>query len=78
MASHYGRDSTYNKISAQFFWYSIYNDVVDFVKKCMACQKQGNLTLKTKTEHSIAVPTSDGLQRNHFKRKSNNSFTVFI
>ena len=29
MASRYERDSTYNKSSAQFFWYSVYNDVAD-------------------------------------------------
>lgn len=59
MASHYGRDSTYNKISARFFWYSIYNDVAEFVKTCVPCQKQGSLTLNTKTElHSIPVPTA--------------------
>ena len=59
MASHYGRDSTYNKISARFFWYSIYNDVVDFVKKFMMCQKQESLTRKTKNEpYSIPVPTA--------------------
>ena len=58
MPSHYGKDSRYNKI-APFFWYSIYKDVADFVKKCMTCQKQGSLTLKTKTElHSIPVPTA--------------------
>ena len=59
MASHHGRGSTYNKISARFFWYSIYNDVVDFMKKCMTCLKQESLTLTTKTElHSIPVPTA--------------------
>ena len=59
MASHYGRDSTYKQISARCFWYLTYNDVAGFVKKCMTCQKQGGLTLKTKTElHSIPVSTA--------------------
>ena len=47
MASHYGRDSTCHKISAQFFWYAIC--VADLVKKCMACQKKGSLTFKIAT-----------------------------
>ena len=59
MASHYGRDSTYSKISAGCFYNSTYNDVADFVKKCMTCQKQGSLTPKTKTDlHSIPAPTA--------------------
>ena len=33
MALDYGKDLTYNKISARFFWYWIYNDVADFCEK---------------------------------------------
>ena len=50
MASHKGRDSTYSKISERFFWYSIYNDVENYIKACKICQKQGDLKLKTNSE----------------------------
>ena len=57
MASHKGRDSTYSKISERFFWYSIYNDVENYIKACEICQKQGDLKLKSNSElQSIPVP----------------------
>ena len=57
MASHKGRDSTYSKILERFFWYSIYNDVENYIKACEICQKQGDLKLKTNSElQSIPVP----------------------
>ena len=31
MSAHLGRNPTYEKISAQFFWYGIYDDVSDYV-----------------------------------------------
>ena len=34
MASHRGKNSTYEKISQRFFWYNISNIISDFVKKC--------------------------------------------
>ena len=41
------------------FGIQLNNDVVDFVKKCFTCQKQGSSTLKTKSElHSMHVPTA--------------------
>ena len=43
MASHRGKNSTYEKIAQRFFWYNISNDISDFVKKCEQCQKQGDL-----------------------------------
>ena len=52
MASHYPRDSIHNKISARLFWYSIYNDGADFVKKYMKGQKQVSLTLKANEQYT--------------------------
>ena len=40
MPSYYGRYSTYNKIFTKYFWYTIYNDIVDFMKKRVTCQKK--------------------------------------
>ena len=57
MASDLGRTSTCYKVCGRFFWYSVYNDVADFVKSCDLCQKQGDLTSKIKNElHSVPVP----------------------
>lgn len=35
---HLGRDKTFEKISARFYWKSQWKDVVDFVKTCEVCQ----------------------------------------
>ena len=48
LSSHYGQDSKNAKIIDQFFWYSIYKDVVDFCRACDICQKQSDLKLKSK------------------------------
>ena len=40
MASNFGRDSTYRKVADRFSWYSIYNDVADFVESCEVCQNK--------------------------------------
>ena len=39
MSSHLGRTSTYQKVSRQFYWYAIVNDVGDYIKGCDNCQK---------------------------------------
>ena len=39
MSSHLGRTSTYQKVSRQFYWYAIVNDVEDYIKGCDNCQK---------------------------------------
>ena len=58
MSSHYGRDSTYSKIGARFFWYPMYDDVADFIRSCELCQKQGDIKISTKTElHGVPIPS---------------------
>ena len=32
MSSHLGRTSTYQKVSSRFYWYTIVNDVADYIK----------------------------------------------
>ena len=34
MASHRGRDTTYQKIAERFFWHNVFDDVSSFVKHC--------------------------------------------
>ena len=59
MASHYRKDSTYNKISAQFFGIQYTMMLQTLWKKCMTYQKQGSLKLKTKFEmYSIPALTA--------------------
>ena len=43
MSTHLGRTPTYRKTVAHFFWYSIYNDVRDYIKKCDCCQTRSRL-----------------------------------
>ena len=39
MSWHLGRTSTYQKISSRFYWYTIVNNVADYIKGCNNCQK---------------------------------------
>ena len=39
MASHRGRESTYEKISGRFCWHNMINDVREFFVKCDECQR---------------------------------------
>ena len=57
MASHRGRDSTYQKCSERFFWHDMLNDVADFVSRCRECQKHGKIVKTVSPEfQSVAVP----------------------
>ena len=39
MASHQGRESTYEKISGRFYWHNMISDVREFIAKCDECQR---------------------------------------
>ena len=39
MASHRGRESTYEKMSGRFYWHHMINDVREFIAKCDKCQR---------------------------------------
>ena len=57
MASHYGRDATYDKIRERFFWYGMYESVRDYIKGCIGCQKQGDLKPNSKLElKNVPIP----------------------
>ena len=43
MASHRGKNITYDKIAQRFFWHNIAADINEYVKSCEQCQKQGDL-----------------------------------
>ena len=43
LSAHRGKNSTHEKIAARFFWYKISADVVDYIKTCEQCQKQGDI-----------------------------------
>ena len=55
LASHRGRDATYEKIIARFYWHNIMTDVDTFIKECEQCQKQGTLKVVSTELHSIPV-----------------------
>ena len=58
MASHRGRDSTYQKCSERFFWHNMFSDISDYVRRCQTCQKHGKIEKKISPElQSIPVPT---------------------
>ena len=59
MASHRGTNTTYDKVSSRFFWYSMRSDIIDFINRCDLCQKQGDLTMEIKNElQNVPVPTA--------------------
>lgn len=58
MASHRGRDSTYQKCSERFFWHNMLGDVAEFVKRCEMCQKHGKMEKLISPElQSVPVPS---------------------
>ena len=58
MASHKGKNSTYEKVAQRFFWNSIANDVNDFIRSCNQCQKEGDLKSPKTELKSISIPAS--------------------
>ena len=58
MASHRGKNSTYEKIAQRFCWYNISNNISDFVKKCEQCQKQGDLKSPKADLKPIPIPST--------------------
>ena len=58
MASHKGKNSTYEKVAQRFFWNYIANDVNDFIRSCDQCQKQGDLKSPKTELKSIPIPAS--------------------
>ena len=57
LSAHRGKNSTYEKIAARFFWYKISADVVDYIRTCEQCQKQGDLKSAKSELKSIPVPS---------------------
>ena len=41
MASHRGRESTYQKLTERFYWRNMVDDVTSFIKTCDECQRHG-------------------------------------
>src|SRR3954454_18967594 len=39
---HFGKDATYNKISARFWWKGMYKAIEEYIKTCDSCQRRGN------------------------------------
>ena len=59
MASHRGRESTYQKLSERFYWRNMVDDVASFIKTCDECQRHGKASQKLSPElHSIPVPNN--------------------
>ena len=56
--SHLERTSTYQKVSSRFYWYTIVNDVADYIKGCDNCQNNLSMPRKVKEElKNVAVPS---------------------
>ena len=58
LAAHYGRSSTYQKVADRFYWYTIYDDMDKYHKKCLRCQKQSSMPKGQGNKlHLVPVPT---------------------
>ena len=57
LASHRGKNSTYQTIAARFFWYNISSDVRQFIRTCEQCQKQGDLKSPKAELKPVPVPS---------------------
>ena len=57
MASHRGKNTTYDKIAQRFFWHNAAN-ISEYIKSCEQCQKQGDLKSLRVGLKSIPVPSS--------------------
>ena len=43
LSGHRGCESTYQKVSARFYWYGMVDDVKNYIKTCQRCQQQGKI-----------------------------------
>nr|XP_047146263.1 uncharacterized protein LOC124819105 [Hydra vulgaris] len=57
MASHRGKNTTYDNIAQRFFWYNIAADDSKYIRRCEQCQKQGSLKSPKVELKSIPVPS---------------------
>ena len=58
MASHRGRDTTYQKVSDRFYWHNMVKMVDEYVKACGECQRHGKSLKKFAPElQSVPVPS---------------------
>src|SRR5436190_18335007 len=39
---HFGKDTTYDKISTRFWWKGMYKDITEYIRRCDSCQRRGN------------------------------------
>ena len=51
IGGHLGRDKTYDKITRNFYWKHIWNDVKQFVKTCEVCQRTNDAKFLNKLCH---------------------------
>ena len=63
MSSHLGTTSPYQKVLSRFYWYTIVNDVVDYVKGCDNCQKHLSMPKKFKEESKNAAVLSEFMKQ---------------
>ena len=53
---HLGRDKTYDKIVAKFYWKNMYEDVTSYVRRCHLCQTMNAKFTKPNAQlHPIKV-----------------------
>ena len=57
MASHRGKNITYDKIAQRLFWHNIAANINEYVKSCKQCQKQGDLKSPKVELKSIPIPS---------------------
>jgi hypothetical protein len=53
---HTGRNTTFQRIAARYYWHKYYDDIRDYIKSCAPCQKKDVRRLEETLYPSQAVP----------------------
>ena len=59
LKAHRGRESTYQKISEQFFWHGMIEDIKEYIQICKSCQQQGKISPELKSIPSHEMTGSE-------------------
>ena len=56
IGGHLGRDKTYEKIAARFYWKSVAKDVKEYVQHCETCQRTNDAKLQKQSAPLHPIP----------------------
>ena len=57
LSGHFGIEATYNRARTRYYWPKLYKTIVEYIKSCDTCQRQGT-TMSHEELHPIQVEES--------------------